>query len=58
MFGALAVREEARQEGVVPGVMVDSDGIRWVTAAHWTSLSPGKMGEQAGPTKAGSELRI
>ena len=57
MFGSSAIREDAPQAGVVPGVMVDSDGIRWMTAAHWSSLSPRKRSEQAVPTMAGLVVR-
>ena len=57
MFGAPAIREEAPEKGVIPGVMLNSDGIRWGTAAHWSSLSARKRDERAGPTMSGLVVR-
>ena len=38
-------------------MMVDSDGIRWVAAAHWSSLTPSRREEQARPTRVGLVVR-
>ena len=53
VFGAPAGEEEVPREGV----MVDGDGVRWVTAAHWSSLSPSSRREQGRPTMVGLVVR-